>query len=283
MITLNEDAFIKSVIWGGFNKEDVLKYIEKIQSEHIVEIDKIKQKNAETEKTFFQIKQLEEELAAERSRFAALTALNDEYCEKIYSLEDKQSVLNNKLENMQDDCNRIKNVESQIGTLLLDAVLYSDKMTQKAKQAAKSITDNAKQAIYSTNDDVSRLGTDISQIAGNFSTDISELIARIESLSFSLTSYASDLENEIDAPQNKSNAEQETFAHFLSEYNNENDEDGKEVLNSTAIESTEKTSEIAETIEKDEPRTDTPTQTDEINVDEAIEEVLDNVKTDEDI
>jgi formylglycine-generating enzyme required for sulfatase activity len=40
---------------------------------------------------------------------------------------------------------------------------------------------------------------------------------------YSLTAYASELENESDAQQKKSYAEQETFAHFLSEYNNEND------------------------------------------------------------
>ena len=92
---MSDNVIIKSAFFGGFNKEEVLKYIEKIQSEHIAEIDRFKQKDEEKEQAFQKIKELEGQIVSERSRFAALTALNDEYCERIYGLEEKQKDLNN--------------------------------------------------------------------------------------------------------------------------------------------------------------------------------------------
>lgn len=217
---MGEDAIIKSVMFGGFDKEDVLKYIEKIQTEHLAEMEIMKQKQAETEKAWIRVKELEEQLAAESSRFSALTRLNDEYCEKIYALEEQQKELNKKFESMQEDCNRLKSVESQIGSLLLNAALYSDKITQKAKLAASGVTDDARQNIVSANEDVSRIGSDFSQAASTFSNDISAISSKIEDLSETLTSLAGRLSIENNG-QEKLDKEQETFTDFFN--NSEND------------------------------------------------------------
>jgi len=212
---VNEDILIKSVMFGGFNKEEVLKYIEKIQSEHLAQIEEMKHKQYETEQALLQVKELELQLEAEKKRFSALTKLNDEYCEKIYALEEQKKELNNKFESMQEDCGRMKSVETQIGSLLLNAALYSDKITQKAKQTANNVTENARQNIVSANEDVCRLGLDISQTASVFSKDISTISEKIKDLSETLSSLEKRLgiENETDE---KEDASQETFSEFFN-------------------------------------------------------------------
>ncbi len=217
---MSEDVFIKNVLFGGFNKEEVLKYIEKIQKEYAAEVDRIKQKDDQTDQLRLQVKQLEEQLASEHSRFAALASLNDEYCERIYSLEEQIKEQNKNFESIQEDCNRFKNLESQIGALLVDAVLYSDKMTAKAKQAATIITADAKQTLVATAEDVDILRTEITQISGDFQNDISLLVEKVENFSSRLASFAGRFEIESDANQEKIDSEQEIFAHFIAQRDN---------------------------------------------------------------
>ncbi|NLX94114.1 MAG: hypothetical protein GXZ02_09765, partial [Clostridiales bacterium] len=226
---MNEDILIKSVLFGGFDKNEVLKYIEKIQSEHYDESETIKRKDEERESLKEKVAQFEDKLASERRRFSALASLNDEYCERIYNLEEQMKEQSARFDNIQDDCNRLKKVEAQIGALLVDAVLYSDKMTEKAKTAATSITADAKNALVSTAEGVSELSSEIVQISSGFSNDITTLVEKVESLSASLSLFADRFETECDVSREKSYDAQEVFEHFFAQQNDEEKIDDSDV------------------------------------------------------
>ena len=215
---MKEDLLIKSVLFGGFDKKEVLALIEKIQSEHFDESENIKKKDEEIEAIKAKAAQFEDRLESEKRRFAALAALNDEYCERIYNLEEQIKEQNAKFESIQDDCDRLKKVEAQIGALLVDAVLYSDKMTEKAKKAATSITSDAKQALVSTADDVGKLSVEIAQLSGDFKSDITALVEKVEILSSSLCAFTARLDTEFDADGEEPYDGQEVFDHFISQY-----------------------------------------------------------------
>lgn len=215
---MREDLLIKSVLFGGFDKKEVLALIEKIQSEHFDESENIKKKDEEIEAVKAKVAQFEDRLESERRRFTALAALNDEYCERIYNLEEQIKEQNTKFESIQDDCDRLKKVEAQIGALLVDAVLYSDKMTEKAKKAATSITSDAKQALVSTADDVGKLSVEIAQLSGDFKSDITALVEKVEILSNSLCTFTARLDTEFDADGEEPYDGQEVFDHFISQY-----------------------------------------------------------------
>ena len=183
---MEEDVLIKSVLFGGFDKNEVLKYIEKIQSEHYDESETIKQKEQEIEILKEKVAQFEDNLASERKRFLDLAVLNDKYCEKIYNLEEQMKDQCLRFDSIQDDCNRLKKVEAQIGALLVDAVLYSDKMTEKAKTVATNITSDAKNALTSTAENVNELSAEIAQVSTGFSKDLMTLVKRVENLSANL-------------------------------------------------------------------------------------------------
>jgi len=216
---MKEDLMIKSVLLGGFDKKEVLALIERIQSEHFDESENLKKKDEEIEAVKAKIAQYEDRLESERKRFSALAALNDEYCERIYNLEEQIKEQNLKFENIQEDCDRLKKVESQIGALLVDAVLYSDKMTEKAKNAATSITSDAKQALVSTAEDVGKLSVEIAQISVDFKSDITALVEKVEILSNSLSVFSARLEMDFDAGREEPYDGQEVFDHFVSQYN----------------------------------------------------------------
>ena len=77
-------------------------------------------------------------------------------------------------------------MESQIGTLLVDAVLYSDRVTERAKTTADNITSNAKQSLSSTAIDVCRLSQDIAKVSAEFSSEISLVLNKVDALSKTL-------------------------------------------------------------------------------------------------
>lgn len=88
-----KDLTIKTALFGGFDKKEVLKLIETIQTQSLDESETLRKKDAEIEELKNQIAQADDRAESERRRFSALAALNDDYCERIYNLEDRKSVV----------------------------------------------------------------------------------------------------------------------------------------------------------------------------------------------
>jgi hypothetical protein len=183
---MKEDAILKKSLFGGFNKKDVLALIEKIQTDHIDDSEALKNKDLELEAIKDEAAKLEDRLEAEKKRFSALASLNDDYCERIYELEEEIRTQSAEIEGIKEDFGRLKKVESQIGSLLVDAVLYSDRVTERAKSTADSITSNAKQSLSSTAIDVCKLSQDIAKVSAEFSSEISVVVNKVDALSKTL-------------------------------------------------------------------------------------------------
>ena len=183
---MKEDAVLKKALIGGFKKKDVLSLIEKIQTDRIDDSEALKNKDLELEAIKDEVAKLEDRLEVEKKRFTALASLNDDYCERIYDLEEEIRTQSAEIEGIKEDFGRLKKVESQIGTLLVDAVLYSDRVTERAKTTADNITSNAKQSLSSTAIDVCRLSQDIAKVSAEFSSEISLVLNKVDALSKTL-------------------------------------------------------------------------------------------------
>ena len=103
-----------------------------------------------------------------RLRAEEYFALSEEYAKKIFALEDEVNSLNEKLNSVEVGCERAKDVEGQIGALVLDALLYSDKIIRSAKASAKGISNQTRQTIEEAASGVDEIGEDISQMSDNF-------------------------------------------------------------------------------------------------------------------
>ena len=115
-----------------------------------------------------------------------------------------ENALNEKLNSVEVGCERAKDVEGQIGALVLDALLYSDKIIRSAKASAKGISNQTRQTIEEAASGVDEIGEDISQMSDNFGVVVASLVSKINSLSSNLNSVADKLDTqdeEIDEHQ----------------------------------------------------------------------------------
>ncbi len=211
----------RSSVFGGFNKSDVIDYIEKLQALHNGLRDGFQTQNNELSKALVYVKQLEERLMALNLENKELKEKSREYSQKFTDDTEKSTgEKSGKPSDIDIGCDRLKKVESQIGALLLDAVIYSDRMTEEAKEAAKNITSDAKNTIITTVEDVNRLGVEICMLSENFSDTLSKMIDKVEDLSKNLTVFASKFDKDLpDGPELPAASERSEFVHHIEEFN----------------------------------------------------------------
>lgn len=199
-----KDVLFKTMTFGGFNKEDVLEYIRAQQTQLTDTQKKLKETEESAASAIKRTKELETLLSEQQTRVEEYSALSEEYAKKIFALEDEVNSLNEKLNSVEVGCERAKDVEGQIGALVLDALLYSDKIIRSAKASAKGISNQTKQTIEEAASGVDEIGEDISQMSDNFGVVVASLVSKINSLSTNLSSVADKLdsqEDEIDEHQ----------------------------------------------------------------------------------
>ena len=199
-----KDVLFKTMTFGGFNKEDVLEYIRAQQTQLTDTQRKLKETEENAAAAAKRTKELENLLTEQQTRTEEYSALSEEYAKKIFALEDEVNALNEKLNSVEVGCERAKDVEGQIGALVLDALLYSDKIIRSAKASAKGISNQTKQTIEEAASGVDEIGEDISQMSDNFGVVVASLVSKINSLSSNLNSVADKLDaqgDEIDEHQ----------------------------------------------------------------------------------
>lgn len=199
-----KDVLFKTMTFGGFNKEDVLEYIRAQQAQLTDTQKKLRESEEAQANASKKLDELQVLLAEQQNRADEYFALSEEYAKKIFSLEDEVSALNDKLNSVEVGYERAKDVEGQIGALVLDALLYSDKIIRSAKASAKGILSQTKQTIEDAASGVDELGDDITQMSDNFGVVVASLVSKINSLSSNLSSVADKLdtqEDEIDEHQ----------------------------------------------------------------------------------
>lgn len=202
--SMAKDVLFKTMTFGGFNKEDVLEYIRAQQTQLTDTQKKLKETEESASSAIKRTKELETLLSEQQTRVEEYSALSEEYAKKIFALEDEVNSLNEKLNSVEVGCERAKDVEGQIGALVLDALLYSDKIIRSAKASAKGISNQTKQTIEEAASGVDEIGEDISQMSDNFGVVVASLVSKINSLSTNLSSVADKLdsqEDEIDEHQ----------------------------------------------------------------------------------
>ncbi len=205
---MSGDVFFKTMAFGGFNKEDVLAYIVE-QQKQMVEMQKqLDDNEKQLAIALDSVESYKEKLADQQNRSDEYSALNEKYAKKIFELEDEVNQLNEKLGSIEVGCNRAKDVEGQIGALVVDALLYSDKIIQSAKASVKGISSDTKRTIEEAASGVDEIGEDITQISDDFSEIVASLVSKINSLSTNLSSVADKLEIE----QTRIDRQQFTFS-----------------------------------------------------------------------
>ena len=237
------DVIFKTKAFGGFNKEEVMTYINRLISEKEElenkckeltdekndlknEVSEISQKLKETEekvtKSAEEYEKLSKILEAEREVRDAVCKEKDEFGVEILKLNKELNELKNKpvlteedaevlkAENskLKAECDKLKAMEQQVGAAMLDARLRSDELVKEAEEKANLVRKDVYDAIGDTALKIDELSGGITEIARNFTKAVSEVEMRISVLTGNMSKTAQALiSNNLEtSPLRKQNA-----------------------------------------------------------------------------
>lgn len=194
-----KDATVmKTSIFGGFKKSDVLEYVEKLQSETAdikeqldakrTESLELKRKLDELEirleqlsETNLKLEQKEKEVSDLTVKLEIALKENNQYLERINEFQDKSE--------------KLKRAEKQIGAAYIDARRYSDELVDNAKAKAKDIGAIASQDVKREANEIEQLLKDVDVISRKFNSSLEQLHKDVYALGSKLNSSASSLLN----------------------------------------------------------------------------------------
>ncbi len=193
-----EFTVMKTALFGGFKKSDVLALIEQLQAETAETKASLDSKREEALELKNKIEELEEKLEE-------LTVVN----EKLNEKEKEIAELNQKLEEVlsenkqlseksvefDEKSEKLRRAEKQIGAAYIDARRYSDDLVENAKSKAKDIGAFASQDIKREAAEIESLLKDVDVISRKFNSSIEQLHKDVYALSSKLNSSASNLLN----------------------------------------------------------------------------------------
>lgn len=193
-----EFAVMKTSLFGGFKKSDVLTFVESLQTETAEVKEMLDQKKEEALELKKKIEELEDkldELSAINDKLAEKEAENAELKKMLDDalLENKQ--LSEKSVEFNEMSEKLKRAEKQIGAAYIDARRYSDDLVENAKSKAKDIGAFASQDIKKEASEIEALLKDVDLISKKFNSSIEQLHKDVYALSSKLNSSASNLLN----------------------------------------------------------------------------------------
>ncbi len=205
---MSENYSFRSAM-GGFNRNDVISYIEKILAEKNCLVAKLQ----EAEKINSQLENEVQFLKKDNE------SLNTELSEAKAKIEDS---------NKCDECDIAKKYEAHLGAAMLDAKRFSDTLVKEANEKAYGIFDEAYKKADVTAVNAGKLSAEIVDLNSQFNRYFKMLLDNIKGLEKSLDTFKGEVKsaklpfacNEklvtetIDSISDKSrSAEQEIFRH----------------------------------------------------------------------
>ena len=194
----NDVKIMKTSIFGGFKKSDVLAYVEKLQSETTEVKEQLDQKRNESLELKHKIDELEirlENLALISDKLAEKEKEANELAIKL-ELALKENELNKeKLLNFEEKSEKLKRAEKQIGAAYIDARRYSDELVDTAKAKAKDIGAIASQDVKREASEIEQLLKDVDAISRKFNSSLEQLHKDVYALGSKLNTSASTLLN----------------------------------------------------------------------------------------
>ena len=193
-----EYTVMKTTLFGGFKKSDVLSYVEQLQSETAdikamldskrEESLELKRKIDELEIKLENLNQLNDRLEEKENEVADLKVKleialseNKRYSEQIADFDEKSE--------------KLRRAEKQIGAAYIDARRYSDDLVDNAKAKAKDIGAIASQEVKREANEIEQLLIDVDAISKKFNSSLEQLHKDVYALSSRLNISASTLLN----------------------------------------------------------------------------------------
>lgn len=206
---MESERILRTSVFGGFRRTDVLEYVEELKGEIAALSDKLKAQTAQiselgetvdelsdrcakTQETEEKLAQTADNLEKAESENAALKSENEALTARFLKMDTEKSEMQRKAE-------EIRASEAQLGAAFLDARKYSDEIVTAANKKANETSLDASESIAQQATEVARLSSDVDALAATLTKSIDELHANIAALSVKLSKSAQALSNRKDA------------------------------------------------------------------------------------
>ena len=187
----NEITVMKTAIFGGFKKADVLALIEQLQAE----TTDMKNILDEKRKEVLELREQVDELARVNDLLVKMELENKELTEKLENVLSENKIYSEKIVEYEAKADKLQRAEKQIGAVYIDARRYSDDLVENARAKAKDIGAIASQDIKRESIEIESLLRDVDIISKKFNTSIEQLHRDVYALSSKLNTSASNLLN----------------------------------------------------------------------------------------
>ncbi len=221
------DVVFKSKAFGGFDKNEVLDFVNKILDEKAGLEKRLSESNAkfaQVNAELFALKKASEEAENEKAELEAVKAklaeaeaeletkdsdistLGAQLTEKDNEIESLKNTLSQtatsdevqaELESLRSEVARLKveaekkrDLERQVGAAMLDARIHSEELVEEAKEKANAVTKSVYSAIGDTALKIDDLSTGIAEIARSFTKAVEEVELRIKALTGDMSKTA---------------------------------------------------------------------------------------------
>lgn len=233
---MSKDLMFRTSAFGGFKKDEVMDFIEKILNEKsslekqlleataekaqllekleltMGDVEEISHLRSEASELRLQIAELEplrseiEDLKAKLSECEITMDDKDtlvkELTERLSEAQSKAaddgeiSALKLEVERLQIELRKKGDLERQVGAAMLDARVHSEELVEQAKEKANNVTRAVYAAIGDTAVKIDDLSAGIGEIARNFTKSVEEVELRIKALTGNMSKTAQALISE---------------------------------------------------------------------------------------
>lgn len=218
-----DNAMFKSALYG-FNKEDVLEYIENLENENqkkdtqlldaLKKIEELEQKllsqNQTTQELYLENKQYQNKLTNFNKDQSVSSILNKDAIE-MEAIKAENEELKSTLNKLKCECKRFKNIEDKFQSVVLDAYVYSGSILDDAAQRAEQIAKGSKDAIKQVAGDMGDLSSYVNNISKEFSKIVSGLTDDIKGVTENLMSVTKNFQQE----NNEDNEEISSIENYI--------------------------------------------------------------------
>lgn len=221
------DVVFKSKAFGGFDKNEVMDFVNKILEEKASLDKRLSESNAkfaQVNSELFELKRTVEEsddvktelesvkaslaeaqneLSTKAEKIEALNAqisekniiiesLNSQLSETVTSDEVQAELASLRAEvaRLKVEAEKKKDLERQVGAAMLDARIHSEELVEEAKEKANAVTKSVYTAIGETALKIDDLSTGIGEIARSFTKSVEEVELRIKALTGDMSKTA---------------------------------------------------------------------------------------------
>lgn len=206
---MDSERILRTSIFGGFRREDVLQYVEELKGEIFVLSEKLKGKTAQLDSLQEKVDALAAECEQAKVTEAKLNettaaleesqALNTKLAAENTELSARFTAIDTEKASMDRKAEEIRASEAQLGAAFLDARKYSDEIVSAANKKANETQAEASDSIAKQATEVARLSADVDALSATLTKSIDELHADISALSAKLSKAAQALQNRKDA------------------------------------------------------------------------------------